>query len=447
MRFILAMLALLFSPALVQAQAPQDTKLTLDSPGKTLSVQFWLNGEGRPGYNISRNGKPVIGESRMGFILADAPKLERNFTIDGFETRSFDETWEQPWGEWRTIRNNFNEVRIRLKEKSSLAREIHIIFRAFDDGVGFRYEFPEQANLGMVHIQEELTQFNVMEAATAWWIPAMEWNREEYLYNTTPIAEVGLAQTPITIRTASGLHVAFHEAALVDYTGMNIQKVEGGPAGNMILKAALTPSASGPAVSRKAPFPTPWRTLQITQTPAELYASHLVLNLNEPNKLGDVSWVRPRKYMGIWWGMHLDTQSWASGPKHGATTAYAKTMIDYAAKHGIKGLLIEGWNEGWDGDWFANGETFSFTKSYPDFDLKAVTEYGKKKGVVIIGHHETSAYLTHYEDQMEAGFALYQSLGVDSVKTGYVSDAGGMKVRGVDGRIAFEWHEDRKSVV
>jgi alpha-glucosidase len=431
----LAMMALLLStPALAQ------DVLRVASPGDTLAVRFWLNGEGRPGYAVDRLGKPVIGESRMGFILSDAPKLERNFAIVGQSRRSVDESWDQPWGEWKSIGNHYNELTVKLRETGTLAREMTVVFRVYDDGVGFRYEFPEQANLKQVNVQEELTQFNVARAATAWWFPAMEWNREEYLYNRTPIASVGLAQTPMTIRTDDGVHVAFHEAALVDYSAMNIQKVEGG-----LLKAVLTPAASGPKVSRAAPFPTPWRTMQISDSAAGLYHSHLILNLNEPNKLGDVSWVKPRKYMGIWWGMHLDTQSWASGPKHGATTAYAKTMIDYAAKHGFSGLLVEGWNVGWDGDWFANGETFSFTEAYPDFDIKAVTDYGRKKGVVLIGHHETSANAAHYEDQMEAGFALYQRLGMDAVKTGYVSDAGGMKVRLPDGRISFEWHEGQAS--
>lgn len=415
---------------------------SVTSPNKTIRIEVDLNGEGRPGYKVLRGGKTIIDESRLGFILSDAPKLERNFQALKNETRSFDETWEQPWGEWKTVRNRFNELRVKLKEKTPLGREMNIVFRAFDDGIGFRYEFPKQSNLVTVNIQEELTQFNVAGAATAWWIPAMEWNREEYLYNTTPIAEVGLAQTPMTIKTASGTHIAFHEAALVDYSGMNIQKVEGG-----LLKAVLTPAASGPKVSRAAPFPTPWRTLQIADNAAGLYNSQLILNLNEPNKLGDVSWVKPQKYMGIWWGMHLDTQSWASGAKHGATTNYAKQMIDFAAKHGFSGLLVEGWNVGWDGDWFANGETFSFTQAYPDFDIKAVAAYGNAKGVKLMGHHETSANAAHYEAQMIDGFKLYQSLGMNAVKTGYVSDAGGMKVKLPDGRISFEWHEGQASAV
>jgi alpha-glucosidase len=208
----------------------------------------------------------------------------------------------------------------------------------------------------------------------------------------------------------------------------------------------LTPSASGPTVSRLAPFVTPWRTMQIADTAAGLYMSQLILNLNEPNQLGDVSWVKPRKYVGIWWGMHLETQSWSTGPKHGATTANAISLIDFAAKHGVPAMLIEGWNKGWDGDWFGNGEDFSFTQATPDFDIARVAAYGRAKGVHIIGHHETSANAAHYEDQMAAGFALYRDLGVDAVKTGYVSDAGGMKVRLPDGRISYEWHEGQASV-
>lgn len=425
---------------LLTAPAQAETVAQASSPGKVHSVSIELSGEGRPGYKILRNGKELIGESRIGFVLTDAPKVDRNMAFVSKTTANFDQTWEQPWGEWKSIRNHYNELLVTLQEKSGAKRILNVRFRLYDDGVGFRFEFPEQPNLKTANIQEELTQFNVRGDATAWWVPAMEHNREEYIYQTTPIAEVGLAQTPITVKTADGTHIAFHEAALVDYSAMNIQKVERG-----LLKAVLTPSGSAAKVVRKLPFATPWRTLQIADNAAGLYHSQLILNLNEPNKLGDVSWVKPRKYMGIWWGMHLDTQSWASGPKHGATTVYAKKMIDFASKHGFTGLLVEGWNLGWDGDWFANGDEFSFTKAYPDFDIKAVTDYGRKKGVVLIGHHETSANAAHYESQMEDGFKLYQKLGVDSVKTGYVSDAGGFRVKRPDGSISFDWHEGQAS--
>ena len=244
----------------------------------------------------------------------------------------------------------------------------------------------------------------------------------------------------MTIRTDDGLHIAFHEAALVDYAGMNLQS-----AGNGVFRAALTPSATGPSVVREGPFETPWRTLQIADTATGLANSNLILNLNAPNVLGDVSWVRPCRYVGIWWGMHLGIQSWASGPIHGATTENARKMIDFAAANGFCGVLIEGWNQGWDGDWFANGEDFSFTKPYPDFDLPKVAAHARKNGVKIIGHHETSGNIAHYESQMAAGFALYQRLSIDAVKTGYVADAGGLKIKGPDGRIAFEWHEGQAS--
>jgi alpha-glucosidase len=440
LQFASALLGLLMMTLTTGANA--ETVAQASSPGNILSVSVELSGEGRPGYKIARNGKELIGESRVGFIFTDAPKIDRNMAFVSKETASFDQTWDQPWGEWKSIRNHYNELFVSLQEKSGSKRLLNVRFRLYDDGVGFRFEFPEQPNLKTANIQEELTQFNVVGDAKAWWIPAMEHNREEYLYNTTPIAEVGLAQTPMTIKTADGTHIAFHEAALIDYSAMNIQKVERG-----LLKAVLTPSGSGPKVVRTLPFNTPWRTLQIADNAAGLYQSQLILNLNEPNKLGDVSWVHPRKYMGIWWGMHLDSQSWASGPKHGATTVYAKKMIDFASKHGFSGLLVEGWNLGWDGDWFANGDEFSFTKAYPDFDIKAVTDYGHKKGVTLIGHHETSANAAHYESQMEDGFKLYQSLGIDSVKTGYVSDAGGFRVKQVDGSIAFDWHESQASAV
>jgi alpha-glucosidase len=434
---LFGVLLMVFTPAVYA-----DSVAEYASPDGSIKVSVEINGEGSPGYKIIRNGKEIVGESRLGFILTDAPKIQRNMQFISKETRSSDSKWDQPWGEWKTIRDHFNELRVRLSENGNKARMFDVVFRIYNDGVGFRTEFPEQPNLKIANIQEELTQFNLSKDATAWWNTAMESNREEYLYNKTPIAEMGLSQTPMTVKLADGTHIAFHEAALVDYAGMNIQKVEGG-----LLKAVLTPSGGGAKVVRTLPFNTPWRTMQIADNAAGLYNNQLILNLNEPNKLGDVSWIKPRKYMGIWWGMHLDTQSWASGAKHGATTANAKATIVFAAKHGFTGLLVEGWNEGWDGDWFANGDEFSFTKAYPDFDIKAVAAYGNKKGVKLIGHHETSANAAHYETQMEDGFKLYQSLGMDAVKTGYVSDAGGFRVKGEDGKTVFTWHESQASAV
>jgi alpha-glucosidase len=430
------LIALLASPALA------DVPVQARSPNGEIAYQIGAGGEGRVNYSVTRNGKPLIGDSQLGFLFTDAPQMLRNFKLVDQATRSFDETWEQPWGEWRRVRNHYNEVSATFEEGSKLHRRMRVVARLFDDAVAFRIEFPRQPNLATANIAEELTQFRVVGDGEAWWDTAFESNREEYLYNRTKISEIGIAQTPMTIRLTDGTHIAFHEAALVDYSGMNIAKVQGG-----LLKAVLTPSSSGPKVTRDTPFVTPWRVMLITGDAPSLYAANVeILNLNEPNKLGDVSWVKPRKYVGIWWGMHLDTQSWASGAKHGATTAYARKMIDFAAANGFTGLLVEGWNKGWDGDWFANGDTFSFTEAYPDFDLPGVVAYGLKKGVHFIGHNETSANIAWYEPRMGAGFDLFQKLGVDAIKTGYVSDAGGVQAVGPDGKPRFEWHEGQVMV-
>ncbi len=422
--------------ALLTGVAYADTIASVASPGNVLTVSVSLNDEGRPGYAVTRYGRPVVAESRLGFLLTDAPKLERNFKYAGAQTRGVDETWEQPWGEWRYVRNHYNELRVQLVEKTSLARSLTLVFRVYDDGLGFRYEFPDQPQLREVNIADELTEFAVVDPGTAWWIPGGEWNRYEYLYRRTDLDEVSQAHTPLTIRTDAGPHIAIHEAALVDYASMWLRRVEG-----TRLKAVLSPSSQGAKVHRTAPFSTSWRTLQIADSAGGLYMSNLILNLNEPNKLGDVSWFKPGKYVGIWWAMHLGEATWSSGPHHGATTANARRYIDFAARNGFRGVLIEGWNEGWDADWFADGESFSFTRPYPDFDLPAVAAYARRKGVHLIGHHETSGNIAHYEPQLAAALDLYQRLGVDSVKTGYVADAGGIKALGEDGRIHFEWHD------
>jgi len=429
---LFAAFALLFLavPALAQT-------MSIESPGSILRVTLSLNGEGRAQYRVDRLGKPVLDDSQLGFLFTDQPQMLRNFEIVGQHTRDHDETWTTPWGEDRTIRDRYRELVVDLQEKSSLKRKMSIEVRAYDDGIGIRYRLPARDGGKATNIAEELTQFRVAQDGKAWWAPAFESNREEYLYNATPVSGIATAQTPLTMVLADGTHLSIHEAALVDYSGMNVARVEG-----TLLKAVLTPSSIGPKVSRTGEFTTPWRMLTIAPDAPSLYAArNLILNLNEPNKLGDVSWVIPRKYVGIWWGMHLDTQSWASGPKHGATTENALKLIDFAAANGIPGMLVEGWNIGWDGDWFANGWDFSFTQPYPDYDLPRIAAYAKKKGVHIIGHHETSANIAHYESQMEVGFDYYRSLGIDAVKTGYVSDAGGVQARGPDGQIRFELHE------
>jgi alpha-glucosidase len=430
-RFLIPLFVLLSSATAHAAPGPR-----VASPDGTLVVELATDNDGRPSYAVSRKGQPVIAPSRLGFLLLDAPKFERNIEIVQPRTRTFDETWEQPWGERRFIRNHYNELTVTLKEKARPFRRFDVVFRVFDDGVGFRYRFPEQPGLEQVKISEELTEFSLARDATAWWIPAGEWNREEYLYHRTPVQQVGDAQTPITFRFGDGTHLSIHEAALVDYSGMNLTRVE-----ERKLKADLTPGIGEGKVVRAAPFDTPWRTLLLSDDAAGLAMSSLTLNLNEPNALGDVSWVTPMKYVGVWWEMHLDLKSWASGPKHGATNENVRKHIDFAAKHGFGGVLVEGWNVGWDGDWFGNGEDFSFTRSYPDFDLEALSRYARSKGVVLIGHHETSGNAAHYEEQLGDAFDLYQRVGVPAVKTGYVADASQAKVTGADGQRHYAWHE------
>jgi alpha-glucosidase len=426
----------------VQPPSGSQIVASADSPSGTIHVDVTLNPEGRVGYMVSRLGRPVIDESRLGFLFTDAPEMLRNFGFTSQSKSSFDESWDEPWGEYRRIRDHHNELTVTFDEKNWLKRRMTIVFRLFDDGVGFRYELPSAPNFNRADIADELTEFNIAEPGTAWWDEALEWNREEYLYRRTPIEEIGTAQTPLTIRTQSGLHLSIHEAALVDYSGMDVRRVH-----DRVLKANLMPSSTGPKVSRDLPLATPWRVIMIAPDAPALYKSaQIILNLNEPNKLGDVSWVKPMKYVGIWWAMHLDKATWNSGPKHGATTANAKRMIDFAAKNGFGGVLIEGWNKGWDGDWFGQGSDFSFTEAYPDFDLAEVARYATSKGVAIIGHHETAGNIANYEKQMDAAFDLYQRLGIHAVKTGYVADAGGIQALGADGKIHFEWHQGQAMV-
>jgi alpha-glucosidase len=408
----------------------------VQSPGKVLAVEVSLD-EGRASYTITRFGEVVIAPSRLGFLLRGAEKLERNLAIVAQSASTHDETWEQPWGESRFVRNHYNEVRVSFEETLKGQRRFDVVFRAFDDGVGFRYEFPDQPQLRDVIIDDELTEFHVAPEADAWWIAAGEWNRYEYLYNRTPLAEVGQAHTPMTIRTRDGLHLAFHEAALVDYAGMWLRRVEG-----QRFKAQLAPASEGWKVRRSTPFTTPWRTLRIADSAAALYLSNLELNLNEPNALGDVSWFKPAKYVGVWWELHLERSSWARGEKHGATTANTRRYIDFAAENGFRGVLVEGWNHGWDGNWFGDGNDFDFTRATEDFDLPALAEYAKSRGVHLIGHHETGGAVSHYERQLDAALDLYAKHDVDVIKTGYVADGGQIERRDAPGAaVAREWHD------
>ena len=437
MRLVAAALALTLSlnlatPAAAQEQAP----VTASSPDGAISVALTIDGDGRAAYSIARMGKPVLLPSRLGFLFTDAPKLDRHLMVTGHEVSGFDQTWQQPWGEWQEVRNHYRELKVHLKETTALARVFTVTFRIYDDGVGFRYEFPDQPGLHQTNIAEELTEFTFASDGIAWSKPAFLWNREEYLYNRTALSAMGTADTPVTIKLADGTHVALHEAALVDYSGMAVARTEGNT-----LRAQLTPGAGRPKVTKTGAWTSPWRTLIIADDASGLYMSHLMLNLNEPNKLGDMAWFKPGKFVGVWWNMIKGDWSWARGPKHGATNAHVKQYIDFAAANGIPNVLVEGWNVGWDGDWFGNGNDMQFARPTEDFDADMLAAYAKKNGVRLVGHHETGGSASHYESQFDQAFKFAADHGQMVVKTGYVTDAGQIERVDPDGTRSREWHE------
>ncbi len=418
---------------------PEDS-LSLHSPDGRLEVRFWLD-DGAPRYAVYRDGEGVVLPSRLGFRFSADPPLETGLRIEEASEKAQDETWIQPWGEVKEVRDWHNELRISLIEDGPAPRTLVVVFRVFNDGLGLRYEFPEQPHLADFEIMDELTEFAMAGDPRAWWIGAYQENRYEYLYQDTPLSFIAQVarrgvHTPLTLETGDGLFLSIHEAALTDYASMVLQVGE-----DRVLKADLVPWSDGVRVRGSAPLKTPWRTIQIAENPGDLITSNLILNLNEPNALGDVSWVRPGKYIGIWWGMHLGKWTWGSGPDHGATDENARDYIDFAAEHGFSGVLVEGWNLGWDGDWTANGEQFDFTTPYPDFDLEGLADYAQARGTRLIGHHETGAAVANYEAQMEAAFALYQRLGINTVKTGYVGWGQGISRFDEAGDlVGKEWH-------
>ncbi len=389
--------------------------LYLSSPDGLLKLRFDLE-NGKPHYQLSRFNRPIIRPSRLGFVLKPSDSLTVFRMVNHFD-HSFDETWTQPWGEKKEIRNHYNELRVELEELSNKRRPLTVVFRLFDDGLGFRYEFPMQKKPAAFEIMDELTEFSLADDAVVWAIPAMRPNRYEYLYAACRTSELDTVHTPATFETPYGLFFSIHEAALYDYSSMTLRNV-----GGTTLKAELVPWSDGVRVKTRTPMKTPWRTIQIADDAGGLITSYLILNLNEPNKLGDVSWIKPGKYVGIWWEMHLDLATWGSGPRHGATTEKTKRYIDFAARYGFDGVLVEGWNFGWDGDWVTYGDRFRFTQPYPDFDIREVCRYAQEKGVRLIGHHETGAAVLNYEAQLEEAMRFYEELGVRVVKTGYVGN-------------------------
>jgi alpha-glucosidase len=439
-KMAVAIPVLLAAPALAQEARPS---VTAASPDGSIVLTVSTDNDSRPTWSLSRKGRLLIAPSKLGFILTDGLNMVRGFSIEGSEKASDKQTWEQPWGERRYVTDNHNELLVRFKQSDVQgARLMNVRFRLFDNGVGFRYELPEQPGLKTMKIADETTEFDIAPKGQAWWIPGGEWNRYEQFYQATPIDAVSTAHTPITMRLEDGTHLSFHEAALVDYSAYWLKRASG-----QTFRTTLSPSSQGARVIRDLPFNTPWRTIRIAESAAGLVENDLELNLNEPSRVGDVSWFRPAKYIGIWWGMIRGDWTWAEGPKHGATTARTKQYIDFAAKHGFRGVLVEGWDKGWNGEWFGHGDAFSFTQATPDFDLPGLAAYAKKKGVHLIGHHETGGNIANYEAQLDDAMKLYGGLGVDVVKTGYVADMGGIIAPGdAPGTTRMEWHDGQRQV-
>lgn len=407
-------------------------KYTVKSPGKTNELVFSLTKSGQPQYSFSANGKSVIEPSLMGFEFQDLSKMTEGFKVVTTEEHSVNQTWEQPWGEFKKVKDNHNELIVHLKEEKGDQRLVDVIFRVFDDGVGFRYHFPKQPKLGKVKISNEVTQFTFADDNDVWWIPVHRENSYyESFYRKTAMSKTDTINTPATFEMKNKLYVAIHEADLTDFASMTLLKTKGNQ-----YKSELVPWADGVKVYAETPFNTPWRTIMVGIKPGDLVTSTLTLNLNEPSKIKDTSWIEPSKYIGIWWGMHLEKFSWGQGPKHGATTKITKEYIDFAAKNDLDGVLVEGWNVGWDGDWTADGSAFSFLKPYPDFDIEEITKYAASKNVRLIGHHETAGATKNYESQMEEAFKMYNKYGVNCVKTGYVNKYLDKK----------EWHDSQYGV-
>ncbi|NQU88696.1 MAG: glycoside hydrolase family 97 N-terminal domain-containing protein, partial [Mariniphaga sp.] len=424
--FILGLIILFFIGC-----SEKSSETTISSPEDSNTIHFELI-DGIPFYSIIHGDKTIINQSKLGFIFKDDDTMNSNFKLIDSETSEFNETWEQVWGEKQFIQNHYNQLVVQLQEKEGKKRKLEIQFRAFDDGVAFCYIFPEQGITDSIFIMDEVTEFNLADSGDAWWIPAYHEQRYENLYTKSPVSELEIVHTPLTIESQNGLYISIHEANLVDFASMTLEQTEGNS-----LKCDLVPWSDGTKVKTMAPFKTPWRTIQIGETPSDLITSYLILNLNEPNKMEDTSWIKPHKYLGIWWGMHIGKYSFWESKIHGASTKNSKMYIDYCADLGIDRLLIEGWNKGWTPNWYQNAmHMFSFTKSTDDFDLEEVVKYGDSKGVKLIGYHETGSNLINYLSQIDDGMALYQKMGIHDIKIGQVGSMLNMK----------EWHHGQFGV-
>jgi hypothetical protein len=426
----------------------------LKSPNGKFVMEFSLQNDGTPSYSLNYKNKAVVKPSKLGLELKnDKKSLLNDFTVVDSKATTFDENWKPVWGEVASIRNHYNELAVTLNQKET-DRQIVIRFRLFDDGLGFRYEFPSQKNLTYFVIKEERTQFAMTGDHTAFWIPG-DYDTQEYDYTTSKLSEIrGLAekaktanvsqtsfsltgvQTSLMLKTADGLYINLHEAALIDYSCMHLNLDDK----TMVFESWLTPDAKGDKGYMQAPNHSPWRTIIVSDDAREILASKMTLNLNDPNKIEDTSWIKPVKYVGVWWEMITGKSSWAytdefptvqlgvtdfskakPNGKHGANNANVKKYIDFAAKHGFDAVLVEGWNEGWE-DWFGHSKdyVFDFLTPYPDFDVKGLHEYAKSKGIKMMMHHETSGSVRNYERHMDKAYQFMKDNGYDAVKSGYV---------------------------
>lgn len=425
------------------------------SPNGLLKLNFSLSESGEPVYELFYKGKAVIKPSKLGLELKDAPGLMQGFTLVDTQTSTTDETWKPVWGEVNTIRNHYNELAVSLYQEKQ-ERSITLRFRLFDDGLGFRYEFPLQKNLNYFVIKEECTQFAMAGNHTAFWIPG-DYDTQEYDYTESKLTEIrGLmegaitdnasqtqfsptgVQTSLQMKSADGLYINLHEAALVDYSCMHLNLDDE----NLVFQSWLTPDAQGNKGHMQTPCQSPWRTVIVSDDARDILASKITLNLNEPCAYEDVSWIKPVKYVGVWWEMIAGKSSWAytdetlsvklgetdytklkPNGRHGATNANVKRYIDFAAEHGFDQVLVEGWNEGWE-DWFGHTKdyVFDFVTPYPDFDVKMLNEYAKSKGVKLMMHHETSSSVRNYERHMDKAYQFMVDNGYNAVKSGYVGN-------------------------
>lgn len=399
------------------AAADTGARECAQSPGRVIELCVFVE-DGQALYEVRRRGVKILDPSSLGLTFA-GESAARYTALTSAQRAASDRNWEQPWGEQRMVRDNHTQLTVSFAGDTPLNRAMEVTFRLFDDGIGFRYRYNAIPQGQQVAVAAERTQFRTVGDYQAWWYQALGQDRDEYLYTQTDARRITLAETPLTLKGENGLHLSFHEAALIDFPSMLL---EGNGAGT--LTAWLMPWPDGVLARKTGPFTTPWRTMLIGDSAGALADSRIELNLNEPSKLGDISWFKPGKYVGVWWEMHLNKSTWGSGPTHGANTANVKRYMDFAGKNGFDGVLVEGWNEGWDGDWIANGDKFSFTKAYPDFDLRDVTAYGKARGVKLIGHHETGGAVVNYERQLADAMKLYQGVGVSAIKTGYVRHSG-----------------------